>query len=219
MKKIFFLVIALLIVNVICAQYKPEAVLIKGDAKFIDEPVNVYVNLDFSNAVQVSYKSDNMRVDDVVGRFVDRNPEEWNEDLRKLHKLGIKLSNKYVKRGNHSITFVDSPENAKYELYLRVDTLDCGNVGAAFGLAWKGGAILTGELIVREIATKNEVCVVRYNHLKHPGGQGVEWIRIHNITYGNAIDQFLLGLNPFNVKVSNGPKAPNYPFLYPEKFQ
>lgn len=220
MKKIFFLTIALLIVNVLCAQYKPEAVLIKGDAKFIDEAVNIYVKLDFSNAVQVKYDPKNKKEVKIIGRFVDRDSSEWNEYMYKIHNMGIKNSNKYAIKGNHSVRFVDSPEKAKYELDLCIDTLDCGDVMKAYyGNMSLGGAILVGKLVVREIVTNNEVCVIKYNHLQYVGGQGVEWIRIHNITYGDAIGQFLLGLNPTTRKVSNGPKAPNYPFLYPEKVQ
>ena len=217
MKKVFIVVLWLCSSIIVAAKENESVKLLRGNARFVTEDVTAFVNLDFSNAVQVHYDTDNTTVEEVEGKYVERDTAEWNEDLRKIHEFGVNRLNKIAKKGKYPVKFVSSPDEAQYELHLRIDTLDAGNVAAAFAISLKGGAILVGELTVRDIASGEEVCVISYDHLKHPGGQGIEWIRIANITYRNAIAQFLLGYDPVSDGVKKGERAANYPLLYPKR--
>ena len=230
MKKLFILCIAVLASMSMSAK-QPEATkdlkLIEGNVQFINENAKVALHMDFENAISVEYGKDNKTVERNEGRMLDSIPAaEWAKDFKELNERMVAYFNEAAEKAGKPIRMTANADEANYDIFIQVDTIDMGNSGAAVFVRHAGCAIGTGDVWIKKHNTGDVVCHLYMNKMM------AEWNDMYKIDrlirlYGWDLmgKYFFNGTMypvPFSTKFKitigkDGKDALNYKYLYPNR--
>lgn len=205
--------------------------VIKGNVNFVFEACNIHMTIDFSNTQVIEFDDELPAVTTNHGTIINyltqlggNNLKDWPDVQEELHEYAVENYNKMAKKAKCPSTMVEFKEQAKYEIYVRVDTLDTGNASAApFACgqadpikARRGGAIANGIVEITNLETGESVATLRMNFIK---GAIINFkffgqtMRLNSLFTHELLGYYFLGIEPvFNKKVT-GPKAGNYKLI------
>jgi hypothetical protein len=180
MKKILVLCFAALVSVALFAKKQtietPGLKLIEGNSRFINENAKVALFMDFKNTVSVEYGKDKKTVERNEGRMLDSIPaEEWKKDFEELNQRMVAYFNEVATAAGKPVRMTANPDEAQYDIFIKVDTIDMGNTGAAVFVRHAGCAIGTGDVWIKKHNSEEVVCHLHMNKME------AEWNDMYKI--------------------------------------
>jgi len=220
MKKLLAIAVVLATALTVSAKTVEAAapILVSGDASFVLEDALMYCQFDFSEAIEVTYETDGVTIEEVKGHAAFEEGSEFiDKALPKFVSIMPREFDKCAKKAGFPIRQTADRSAAKYEITFKVDTFDTGN-GATKALLMaafnKGNAIFTGDMIVKNIQTDEVVCVMHADKFWAPGAGALPEARVNICFLHGFIGQYLFDLSTMTWRPSG--KGINKPYVYPE---
>lgn len=215
------------------AQFNKMPELVSGNAQFIMDDALIYHEWDYANCVEYDFDKKNNKFVDPrgglldpvrLGNDYDRIVKEWENATQNANNALIKQFNKYQKKNKFAAQMTSNRDEAKYIMTTRIDTLYEFGGGSAVAAVMAPIIAMTtaydaasGAIIVKEKETNKVICELKYNSTYNKtGGRGIMWARLWGLHVA-MIHNCFEGLDLFSGAIKKGPKAPNYPYLYPNE--